>query len=398
VSRVEYPIPIASFTGICCIGRGRRQIAEALVSGASGLRPNQFDDTASDIRTFIGPVSAVEHEPLPASLMPWDCRNHRLAWMALHEDDFAASVADAARRFGPARVGIFIGTSTSGILDTEELFRHGQQDQLESDRFELRHSLGSVADFVATALSLTGPRHCVSTACSSSAKVFATAARYLSAGLCDAAIVGGVDSLCFTTLYGFRSLELLSEEPARPFARDRAGISIGEGAAFALLVPGIAARSHLLGVGESSDVYHMSTPHPEVLGAIEAMNQALGRAGLNEDAIDYVNLHGTGTRANDRVESLAVAQTFGRALACSSTKGATGHCLGAAGAIEALICDLALEHQLVPGNVGIDLSDPELPLNVSLTSTARPLRRALSNSFGFGGSNCSLILGVATAD
>ncbi|MGH6624439.1 MAG: beta-ketoacyl synthase N-terminal-like domain-containing protein, partial [Burkholderiaceae bacterium] len=199
MSRVEYPIPITAFTGICCIGRGRQQIADALRSGASGLRPNQFDDTAADIRTFIGPVAAIEYEPLPASLAPWDCRNHRLAWMALHEDDFAASVADAAHRFGPSRVGVFIGTSTSGILDTEELFRHGQQHQLECNRFELRHSLGSVADFVATALSLTGPRHCVSTACSSSAKVFATAARYLSAGLCDAAIVGGVDSLCFTT-------------------------------------------------------------------------------------------------------------------------------------------------------------------------------------------------------
>ncbi|MGH6622753.1 MAG: beta-ketoacyl-[acyl-carrier-protein] synthase II, partial [Burkholderiaceae bacterium] len=191
---------------------------------------------------------------------------------------------------------------------------------------------------------------------------------------------------------------LLSDEPARPFAQNRSGISIGEAAAFALLVPGASARSQLLGVGESSDGFHMSTPHPEGLGAIEAMAQALDRAGLDEGAIDYVNLHGTGTRANDRVESLAVMQAFGRAVACSSTKGATGHCLGAAGAIEALICDLALEHQIVPGNVGIDLSDPELPLKVSLTTTARPLRRALSNSFGFGGSNCTLILGTGHAD
>lgn len=393
-TRADDPIPIAAFTGICCIGRGRRAISSALRSGISGLQPNRFGDGAADIRTFTGPVAAVEREPLPAPLSAWDCRNHRLAWMTLHEDGFAATVAATAQRVGRSRIGVFIGTSTSGILDTEELFRNGEQQQLDSQRYEHRHGLGSVADFVAIALSLDGARHCVSTACSSSAKVFATAARYLAAGLCDAAIVGGVDSLCWTTLQGFRSLELLSEFPARPFALDRSGISIGEGAAFALLAPGSVTQSALLGVGESSDGYHMSTPHPDGVGAIEAMMQALDRAGLHPADVDYINLHGTGTRANDRVESEAVAQVFGRRIACSSTKGATGHCLGAAGAIEALICDLALEQQMVPGNIGADRSDPELPLTISMSPVAMPVQRVLSNSFGFGGSNCSLLFGA----
>jgi 3-oxoacyl-[acyl-carrier-protein] synthase-1 len=225
--------------------------------------------------------------------------------------------------------------------------------------------------------------------------VFAVAARYLNAGLCDAAVVGGVDSLCYTTLYGFDALELLSADPARPFARDRSGISIGEGAAFGLLVPGASTKTALLGAGESSDGHHMSSPHPDGLGAERAMSEALASAGLQPSEVDYLNLHGTGTLANDKVEAKAVARVFGSEIPCSSTKGATGHCLGAAGAVEALVCNLALEHQRLPGNVGTTVSDTELPLQIAAASTPAVLRCVLSNSFGFGGSNCSLVFGIA---
>jgi 3-oxoacyl-[acyl-carrier-protein] synthase-1 len=392
-----YPLSIEAFTGICAIGRGRAQIAAALRVGQCGLAPNTFGDSAADIRAYVGRVAAVEQAMLPERLAAWDCRNHRLAWIALHEDGFDVAVTAAALRFGRTRIGVFVGSSTSGMLDTEDMFRNGQEDRLESSRFERRHSMGSVGDFVALALGLEGPRHCVSTACSSSAKVFAVAARYIAAGLCDAAVVGGVDSLCYTTLYGFASLELLSSQPARPFARDRSGISIGEGAAFALLVPDGAGTTELLGAGESSDGFHMSTPHPQGLGAERAISQALDSAQLQPRDIDYINLHGTGTPANDHVEALTVSRVFGSAMPCSSTKGATGHCLGAAGAVEALICDLALERQCVPANVGTTVAGVEPRIGLATVAFHTPLRRVLSNSFGFGGSNCALIFGAREA-
>jgi 3-oxoacyl-[acyl-carrier-protein] synthase-1 len=238
----------------------------------------------------------------------------------------------------------------------------------------------------------------LSTACSSSAKVFAAAARQLALGTIDAAIVGGVDSLCLTTLYGFASLQLTSPDPCRPYDAARNGISIGEGAAFALLErdPAPAPGSLLLlGTGESSDAYHMSAPHPEGLGARLAMEAALRSAGLAPADIDYINLHGTSTPANDAAEGRAVADLFGLETPCSSTKGATGHTLGAAGAVEAVICALALGDGFLPGSPGTTTPDPAIPVDFVVRGRNADLRRALTNSFGFGGSNCSLILGVA---
>jgi 3-oxoacyl-[acyl-carrier-protein] synthase I len=235
----------------------------------------------------------------------------------------------------------------------------------------------------------------VSTACSSSAKVFATAARMIGAGVIDAAVVGGVDSLCLTTLYGFHSLELLSRDPCRPYDRARDGLSLGEAAAFALLEPREADVA-LLGVGESSDAHHMSAPHPEGLGARLAMQAALEAAQLAPQDIGYVNLHGTATPSNDAAEDLAVTGLLGGEIPCSSTKGATGHTLGAAGAVEAAICALALRHGFIPGGAGTRELDPALHARYELgkTGDAR-LRHVLSNSFGFGGTNCSLVLGRA---
>jgi 3-oxoacyl-[acyl-carrier-protein] synthase-1 len=221
----------------------------------------------------------------------------------------------------------------------------------------------------------------------------------IAAGVIDAAVVGGVDSLCLTTLYGFHSLQLTSARPCRPFDVARDGISIGEAAAFALLerAPDSldAGDVLLLGVGESSDAHHMSAPHPEGLGARRAMEAALAAAGLAPGDIDYINLHGTATPSNDRSESLAVRGVFGAGTACSSTKGATGHTLGAAGALEAVICALGLKAGLLPGGVNTVQVDPGLATHYLRTNVRYPARRMLSNSFGFGGANCSVILGLA---
>jgi 3-oxoacyl-[acyl-carrier-protein] synthase-1 len=239
----------------------------------------------------------------------------------------------------------------------------------------------------------------VSSACSSSAKVFASAARMIAAGVIDAALVGGVDTLCLTTLYGFNSLGLTSSSPCRPYGADRSGISIGEAAALALLEPAAGALPPdailLTGYGESSDAYHMSSPHPEGLGARIAMEKALAAAGLAREDIGYINLHGTATPSNDAAEGRAVAALFGGGTPCSSTKGATGHTLGAAGGLEAVICALALRHGLLPAGVNTAALDPELPLDYLLANRAQPLRHALSNSFGFGGTNCSLVFSRA---
>jgi 3-oxoacyl-[acyl-carrier-protein] synthase I len=256
-----------------------------------------------------------------------------------------------------------------------------------------------VADFTRQRLDLQGPAVVVSSACSSSAKVFGSARRMMEAGLIDAAVVGGVDSLCLTTLYGFHSLQLVSPRPCRPFDAARDGISIGEAAAFALLeraptnLDGDAVM--FLGIGESSDAYHMSSPHPEGRGARAAMSQALETAGLQPADIDYINLHGTGTPSNDSAEASAVAAVLGCEVPASSTKGATGHTLGAAGALEAVICALALQHDLLPAGLNTGAVDPALQVHYLLENRRKRLARVMSNSFGFGGSNCSLILGRA---
>jgi 3-oxoacyl-[acyl-carrier-protein] synthase-1 len=237
----------------------------------------------------------------------------------------------------------------------------------------------------------------VSTACSSSAKVFGDAARLIEAGWIDAAVVGGVDSLCLTTLYGFHSLQLFSSDVCRPWDAGRNGISLGEGAAFALLQREAAQAplGRLLGVGESSDGYHMSSPHPEGALAAAAMRQALAGAGLAPGDIDYINLHGTGTPSNDASEDKAVQSVFGRDVPCSSTKGATGHALGAAGGVEAVISLLALKHGMLPAGLNVRERDPALGVDYLQSNRAGRVRHVLSNSFGFGGSNASLVLGAA---
>ena len=394
------PIQLTHFTATSCLGRGLPATLAALEAAHSGLSPCHFETV--ELQTYIGEVAELDAVRLPPSLRHFDCRNNRLAQLGLTQDGFDVAVHSAVERLGGGRIGVFLGTSTSGILTTEIAYRH--LDPLTGALpagFDYRgtHNSFSVADYVSQYFGLAGPAVAVCTACSSSAKVFAAAQRMLAAGQIDAAIVGGVDSLCLTTLYGFHSLQLSSPQPCRPFDRARDGLSIGEAAAFALLERAPATLDPeailLLGAGESSDAYHMSSPHPEGAGARSAMQRALAGAGLAPEHVDYINLHGTGTPSNDSAESRAVATLFGTVTPCSSTKGATGHTLGAAGALEAVISALALQAGLMPGGLNLRQRDPELAVNYLTGNQRAPLRRVLSNSFGFGGANCALLLGRA---
>ncbi len=394
-------IHLAAYTMTSALGAGLAPTLAALREQRSGVRAMRWETV--DLDTCLAAVDGLDDTALRPDLAAFDCRNNRLAQLGLEQDGFAAAVRAAITRYGAQRVGVFLGTSTSGILSSEQAYR--QRDPhtgafLNPLDYRHTHNSYSVADFVRSYFGLTGPAFVVSTACSSSAKVFGNAQRMMDCGLIDAAIVGGVDSLCLTTLYGFNSLQLVASRPCRPFDAGRDGISIGEAAAFVLLehasapAPGAIVMS---GIGESSDAHHMSSPHPEGLGARVAMEQALAMAGLQPAQIDYINLHGTATPSNDAAEDKAVCALFGSDTPSSSTKGHTGHTLGAAGGIEAVICALALQHGLAPGGCGTEVLDPALRTAYLLANRDLPLQHVLSNSFGFGGSNCSMVLSKVTA-
>lgn len=393
---MDHAIPIIShYSLVNALGRGVTASLEALQLNRSGLRANDY--IHAPLPTWIGRVDGIEEHPVPAHLTDFDCRNNRLAALALELDGFANRVAELRQQLGAKRIGVFLGTSTSGIEETEKAYRERDSEGQLPGTYHYMETQNpfSLGVFVRRYLQLEGPSLVVSTACSSSAKVFATASRHMAAGLCDAAIVGGVDSLCATTLYGFNSLQLISDEKCRPWDTLRKGINIGEAAGFAILQK--TDNSHdqiaLLGYGESSDAYHMSTPHPDGDGALMAMQQALAMANIEPAAIDYINLHGTATPANDRAEDHAVTRLFRDTPPCSSTKGLTGHTLGAAGITEAIFTLLSIEHDLLPATANTSQPDSELQTKILLQPDKQPVRYAMSNSFGFGGSNCSLIFG-----
>jgi 3-oxoacyl-[acyl-carrier-protein] synthase-1 len=388
------PLAITAYSVVCATGYGHRDLLAALQERRGALTPNDF--TAEPLPTWIGRVAGLEAPAwqLPANLAAWECRNNRLAWAGLNTDGFAAAVAAARHRYGARRIGLVMGTSTAAIDATEAFYRHlddpaGIPAHLFAPELHTPHSLG---DFVQRALGLEGLCFTIATACSSSAKVFCQAERLMRLGLCDAVVVGGVDSLCNSVLYGFGSLELLSPEACRPFGVDRRGLNLGEAAAFVLLERG-GSKLKLLGYGESSDAHHMSAPHPQGLGARRAIEQALSRAACRAEQIQYINLHGTATPKNDAVEARVVADMFPAATRASSTKGWTGHALGAAGALEAIITLLALETGLIPGTLNTTQLDPQVGPQIRLENCAGDVRYALSNSFGFGGSNCVLLFG-----
>jgi 3-oxoacyl-[acyl-carrier-protein] synthase-1 len=386
------PLRITHFTATSALGRGRAAHLAALRNEATGLRHATFETCS--IPCWIGEVDGLT-AALPAGLSSWDCRNNRLAWTGLQQDGFFNAAEALRDRYGATRIGVFVGTSTAGVHSTELAYREADGGAVLPRWFNYEGSQNcfSAAEFVRRALSLEGVALAIATACSSSAKVFASAARAMRAGFCDAAVVGGVDSLCLTTLYGFNALQLVSSDICRPADARRNGISVGEAAGFAILEPGAPAGLALLGYGESSDAHHMSAPHPLGEGAAAAMRGALRSAGLEPQHVGYINLHGTATPANDAAEDIAVHAVFGEAAPCSSTKGWTGHALGAAAITEAVLSLLCIEHGLMPRSLNTQQRDPALRSNILLQSRAARVDRVLSNSFGFGGSYCSLLLG-----
>lgn len=385
---------VTAYTLCSAAGDGRAATLSALRERRSGLVRNDFGPTP--IATWIGRVRGLEEQPLPAEFAEWDCRNNRLAWRGLIADDFIAEARAARERYGADRVAVVVGTSTSSIGASEEAYtRLEPEGRYPADlRRPIIHTPHSLGDFVQNALGLTGISVTVATACSSSAKVFAQAERLIRTGLADAAVVGGVDTLCGSVLFGFNSLELVSPELCQPFDIQRRGINLGEAAGFALLEKRAVRGAWLLGYGESNDAHHMSTPHPEGLGARLALRDALQRAHLSPADIDYINLHGTASQKNDEVEAKVVADTFPPRTFASSTKGWTGHTLGAAGIVEAAISLLALEHGVLPGTLNSQTLDPVCGPQIHRDNVQAKIRHAMSFSFGFGGSNCVLVFGA----
>ena len=390
------PLRVSAYTATTSVGTGLAGLREALAHNRSGLRPNDFSRHL--LATWIGRVDALEAAALPPDWQAWDCRNNRLAWLGLQADGFLAHALAARERHGPDRIALVLGTSTSSIGATEEAYTQLDNEGLfpAATRLPRLHTPHSLAMFVQEALDLSGPCITVSTACSSSAKVFADAERLIRLGLADAAIVGGCDTLCGSVLFGFNALELVSPEPCRPFDAHRRGISLGEAAGFALLERGDGPLQ-LLGYGEASDAHHMSTPHPEGLGAERALDDALARAGVGCERIGYINLHGTASAKNDEVEAALVARRFGPAVHASSTKGMTGHTLGAAGIVEAAVSLLALETGCLAGTANTQELDAVCGPQIRLAPAQAHVDLVLSNSFGFGGNNCALIFGRGAA-
>lgn len=385
---------ITAYGLISALGEGVDASAEALLAWqAKGSTPlTRHNQALLDGR--LTPVGRVEGElpAIPAALAPYASRNNQLLLAALAQ--IRPALDEALATFGPARVGLVLGTSTAGIGEAELAIAADRRGEAVPTAFDYRQQeLGSPSEFLARHLGLEGPAYTLSTACSSSARAFISGQRMLAAGLVDAVLVGGADSLCGLTLNGFDSLESLSGTLCQPFDNGRQGINIGEGAALFLLSRQPAPIA-LLGAGESSDAWHISAPHPDGVGAEAAMGMALAQAGLTPEQVGYINLHGTATRLNDAMESQAVYRLFGDRVPCSSTKPLTGHVLGAAGAIEAALACLLLERALPLPPQRVMTGDPALaPIRLVSGTTPLATPRILSNSFAFGGNNVSLLFG-----
>lgn len=386
---------------ICALGSGKAEVAGRLFAGdTSGMQPHP--QPVAGRRLPVGAVRCA----LPA--LPGDdprhaTRNNQLLLAAALEIE--RDIRTAIARYGQSRIGVVLGTSTTGIQEAAQGIARLLQNGAFPPGYHYAHQeLAAPASFLGEWLQLAGPCYSISTACTSSARALLSAKRLLDAGLCDAVLCGGVDSLSDLTLQGFTALEATSESLCNPFSRNRNGINIGEAAALFLMTrePAEGAIA-LLGGGASSDAYHISAPEPQGRGALAAMRQALATAGCTPEEIDYLNLHGTATAHNDAMESLAVATLFPQGVACSSSKPLTGHTLGAAGALEAAFCWLALSRfnadRQLPPHRWDGQPDPDLPplrlVTAELRMDRAAPRRLMSNSFAFGGNNISLILGDA---
>ena len=383
-------IAITGLSVVTCLGRGRTEHSLAMADGRSGLTRCDFPNV--DISCFIGRVDGIEDDRFPAEHGAFENRAARLAVAALKADGFDERLAEAVGRWGADRVGIVLGTATSGVERLEQVYRaRGEAEPLAAE-YSLRHHSDhhAITSFLIEYFGLGGPGYTISTACSSSAKAIVDGAQLIRMGICDAVLTGGVDSLCMTSLYGFDALELVSQSPCRPCDAARDGVSIGEGAGFVLLERD-RAGARLSGYGETSDAVNMSTPPADGAGAADAMRRALRCAGLAPDQIEFIKLHGTATPSNDAAESAAVAQIFGPSVPAASLKGLVGHTLGAAGAVEAVMGLYAMDAGILPGAAGLETKDPEIIIQVQKRAKPKAYSHMLSNAFGFGGSNSALI-------
>ena len=393
------PVPITAYSLCNAMGMTTAEVVEALGAGRSGLGPCPPEiglvglGGAEPGRIMVGAMPGAL-PALPARLAAYDTRLTRIAALAVAE--LRGPLDRARARWGRDRIAVLLGTSTGGIGESERAhaYHHVHGALPPGYSVETSHALDASLPVVCALADVSGPAYVLSTACSSSAKVFAAAQRLIHLGVCDAALVGGVDSLCQLTIRGFAGLEVLSPAPCRPFCSERAGINIGEGAALCLLEREGEGPARLLAVGESSDAFHMTSPHPEGLGARLAMERALQGAGIGPADVDHINAHGTGTRQNDSAEGAAIAGLFGPGMTVVATKGYTGHQLGAAGATEVLFTVVAIAGGFVPMSVGAAPVDPEIAVRVTTAREVMRTRAAISNSFAFGGSNVSVLVGA----
>jgi len=376
-----------------CVSATKHALLELAQSGVG------LSDVYSPGRLL--PVGRIDADltlaPMDAWPLPDRSRNNQVVLAALQQ--IRPAVQSAIERFGGARVGVVIGTSTSGVGEAEAALRDYLSTGALPQGFHYgQQELTSPAAVLATELGICGPAYVHSSACASSAKALASAARLIRMNVCDAVLAGGVDTLCRFTVAGFSALESVSMTRCNPLSRNRDGINIGEGAAL-FLVSREPATVSLRGWGESSDGYHMSAPDPTGAGGRMALEQALARAAVTAAEIEYVNLHGTATVQNDAMEAELIHQVFGdHHVFVSSTKPFTGHTLGAAGAIEAALCWLAMQDDnpsgKLPAHLWDGVEDPELPvlqLATPATRLGHPPLWALSNSFAFGGANVTLV-------
>jgi 3-oxoacyl-[acyl-carrier-protein] synthase-1 len=389
-------IDITDYDSCSAAGGNLIELRGSLRQQKSGLMKNNLPN--SEIDTWIGKVAQLDYVN---DLKQWQSRNNALAALGLEQGTLLQTLSSLIKKYGAARVGIVMGSSTSSIDRTETAYTDlDEQGALKPEYIQpLVHNPHAPGLFVAHYTGVDGPCLTINTACSSSAKVFATGSRWLEYGIVDAVLVGGVDTLCLSVLHGFNSLQLLSSSPCKPFDQNRDGINLGEASGFAILQRAGESQHgsdiRLAGYGESSDAHHMSHPHPEGLGARLSMTQALKRANLNASAIDYINLHGTSSRANDLIEGRLVTDLFPKKTVCSSTKAWMGHTLGAAGITEAIITMDTLRTNIIPGSKNLDTLDEALDFSIQATNQSRICEHVMTNSFGFGGNNCTLLFSRA---
>ncbi len=397
------PVPVVTGIGIICsLGGNKNAFWERIVSGQSGIGPVDLFDVTG-YRSHIGGQVHQAELAHPRRLSGWRRlgRGDLLGLLAAEEAVREANLA--GRNAPPHRVGVILGGGSGGVLEAERFRRALHSGRPARPSLLLPFPVCHLTDVLANVYGFLGPRATVATACSSSATAIGYAADLIRTGRADVVIAGGAESLTELTFAGFNSLRSLDPETCRPFDRHRQGLVLGEGAAILVIesserVKSLPAKSYgiVAGYGISADAHHMTSPDPHGNGAARCMRAALADAGVSHKVVDYVNAHGTGTPVNDHVETLAIKQVFGKrahAVPVSSTKSFHGHCLGAAGAMEAAATLLALDREVIPPTLHLTEADPECDLDyVPNQARKAPIRVALSNSFAFGGNNTTLVL------